>query len=135
MQTPPAAPARLLLTRHAPTPWNREYRYDSRTDIDVDHRGRVWVCEVINYRRFANGDKPERTEGDRILILEDTDADGVQLEQLAREVLVGVVLSGVRPGQEDHHRRVGDRLGQQLVEAAQCILADQLAVGGTPGEL
>ncbi len=47
------------------------------TDIDVDHLGRVWVCEVINYRRFANADKPEREEGDRILILEDTDHDGV----------------------------------------------------------
>ncbi|OUE23502.1 histidine phosphatase family protein [Clavibacter michiganensis] len=35
MQTPPAAPARLLLTRHAQTPWNREYRYNSRTDVDV----------------------------------------------------------------------------------------------------
>lgn len=46
------------------------------TNIDIDHRGRVWVCEVVNYRRFANGDKPERMEGDRILILEDTDADG-----------------------------------------------------------
>lgn len=46
------------------------------TDIDVDHRGRVWACEVINYRRFRNGDKPERTEGDRIVILEDTDGDG-----------------------------------------------------------
>ena len=46
------------------------------TDIDIDHLGRVWVCEVINYRRFRNGDKPERTEGDQILILEDTDGDG-----------------------------------------------------------
>lgn len=35
MQTPPDAPARLLLTRHAQTPWNREYRYNSRTDVDV----------------------------------------------------------------------------------------------------
>jgi probable phosphoglycerate mutase len=35
MQTPPPAPARLLLTRHAQTPWNREYRYNSRTDVDV----------------------------------------------------------------------------------------------------
>jgi putative membrane-bound dehydrogenase-like protein len=47
------------------------------TDIDIDHLGRVWVCEVVNYRRFANSDHPERTEGDRILILEDTDHDGV----------------------------------------------------------
>ena len=43
------------------------------TSIDIDHLGRVWVCEVINYRH-RNG---ERKEGDRILILEDTDGDGV----------------------------------------------------------
>ena len=36
------------------------------------HRGRVWVCEVVNYRH-RNGERPE---GDRILILEDTDGDG-----------------------------------------------------------
>jgi putative membrane-bound dehydrogenase-like protein len=44
------------------------------TNIDIDHLGRVWICEVINYRLFAN--KVERKEGDRILILEDTDHDG-----------------------------------------------------------
>src|SRR5690606_31526982 len=37
------------------------------TSIDIDHRGRVWVCEVVNYRHFRNTDKPERKEGDRIL--------------------------------------------------------------------
>ncbi len=46
------------------------------TDIDIDHLGRVWVCEVINYRRFANKDHEEREAGDCILILEDTDGDG-----------------------------------------------------------
>ena len=44
----------------------------SPSDIDVDHRGRIWVCEVVNYRG-RNGQRPE---GDRILILEDTDQDG-----------------------------------------------------------
>jgi putative membrane-bound dehydrogenase-like protein len=44
----------------------------SPTNLDVDARGRVWVCEVVNYRRH-NG---KRKEGDRILILEDTDGDG-----------------------------------------------------------
>ena len=47
------------------------------TDIDIDHLGRVWVCEVINYRRFRNADQEERKEGDRILIVEDTNQDGV----------------------------------------------------------
>ena len=44
----------------------------SPSNIDIDHRGRVWVCEVINYRRH-NGKRPE---GDTILILEDTNGDG-----------------------------------------------------------
>ena len=43
----------------------------SPSAIDVDHRGRVWVCEVTNYRRHRN----HRSEGDRILILEDTNGD------------------------------------------------------------
>ncbi len=47
------------------------------TNIDVDHVGRVWVCEVMNYRqKIANGDIPERTAGDRIIIVDDTDGDG-----------------------------------------------------------
>ncbi|MEX0728957.1 MAG: PVC-type heme-binding CxxCH protein, partial [Planctomycetaceae bacterium] len=49
----------------------------SPTNIDVDARGRVWVCEVVNYRRFANAQNEPREEGDRILILEDVDGDGV----------------------------------------------------------
>jgi putative membrane-bound dehydrogenase-like protein len=42
------------------------------TSTDIDHRGRVWVCEVVNYRRH----KGKRPEGDRILIVEDTNGDG-----------------------------------------------------------
>ncbi len=45
----------------------------SLTNLDVDHLGRVWVCEVVNYR----GHNGERPEGDRILICSDTDGDGV----------------------------------------------------------
>jgi len=44
----------------------------SPSNTDIDHRGRVWVCEIMNYRG-RNGSRPE---GDRILILEDTDGDG-----------------------------------------------------------
>jgi putative membrane-bound dehydrogenase-like protein len=46
------------------------------TNIDIDSRGRVWVCEAFNYRTNLNPDNPVKTEGDRILILEDTDGDG-----------------------------------------------------------
>ena len=44
----------------------------SPSNIDIDHLGRVWVCEIVNYRH-RNDSRPE---GDRILILEDTDHDG-----------------------------------------------------------
>ena len=44
----------------------------SPSNIDIDHRGRVWVAEIINYRGHRN----KRQEGDRILILEDTNGDG-----------------------------------------------------------
>ena len=44
--------------------------------IDVDDMGRVWVCEAINYRAFRNADVLEdRQEGDRIIVLEDSDRD------------------------------------------------------------
>ncbi len=45
----------------------------SLTNLDIDDRGRVWVCDVMNYRR----NQGSRPEGDRILILEDTTGDGV----------------------------------------------------------
>ena len=45
------------------------------TNIDVDEKGRVWVCEAYNYRPSINGN-PTRKDGDRIVILEDQNADG-----------------------------------------------------------
>lgn len=46
------------------------------TNMDIDHRGRVWVCEGYNYRPTLNPDNPTKSEGDRILILEDQNGDG-----------------------------------------------------------
>lgn len=46
------------------------------TNIDIDHRGRIWVCEAYNYRPSITGNDP-KPEGDRIVILEDTDGDGI----------------------------------------------------------
>ncbi len=42
------------------------------TNITVDELGRVWLCDVVNYR----GNQGKRPAGDRILVLEDTDGDG-----------------------------------------------------------
>lgn len=44
------------------------------TNIDVDEKGRVWVTEAYNYRPGINGN-PTNAQGDRIVILEDTDGD------------------------------------------------------------
>lgn len=45
------------------------------TNIDIDHLGRVWVCEAYNYRPAITGN-PIKEAGDRIVILEDTNGDG-----------------------------------------------------------
>ncbi|MDZ7719736.1 MAG: PVC-type heme-binding CxxCH protein [Balneolaceae bacterium] len=45
------------------------------TNMDVDAEGRVWVTEGYNYRSELNPENPIREEGDRIVILEDTDGD------------------------------------------------------------
>ncbi|RKN76775.1 PVC-type heme-binding CxxCH protein [Ulvibacterium marinum] len=46
------------------------------TNLAIDARGRIWLCEGRNYRLFANPDNTYDDKGDRILILEDTDGDG-----------------------------------------------------------
>ena len=45
------------------------------TNIDVDDRGRIWVTEAFNYRPFRN--PTVAPQGDRIMILEDKDGDGI----------------------------------------------------------
>jgi putative membrane-bound dehydrogenase-like protein len=46
------------------------------TSMDVDHKGRVWITEAVNYRR-VNFNRPIlRPEGDRIVVLIDKDGDG-----------------------------------------------------------
>jgi putative membrane-bound dehydrogenase-like protein len=46
------------------------------TSIDVDHLGRVWVCEAVNYRNKMFKKPLNRPAGDRIVILTDKDGDG-----------------------------------------------------------
>ncbi len=65
------------------TLWAESPLFFKPTNIDVDRRGRIWVAEGVNYRTFRGPDvnQPETVarrhpEGDRIMILEDTDGDG-----------------------------------------------------------
>lgn len=41
-------------------------------NMDVDHAGRIWVAEGVNYRRNSGRSR----EGDAIRVLQDTDGDG-----------------------------------------------------------
>lgn len=50
------------------------------TNLDIDAKGRVWVTEGANYRMFQKWGKL-RPEGDRILILADTNGDGTADQQ------------------------------------------------------
>ncbi len=74
----------------------------SPSDIDIDASGRVWVCEVTNYR----GRKDTRPDGDRILVLEDTDGDGAadasKVFYQGRDVdsALGICVIGDGPGRK-----------------------------------
>jgi len=60
-------PEGLEVTRWATSP-----HLFNPTNMDIDHKGRIWVAEGVNYRRH-NGRRPG---GDRIAVLEDTNGDG-----------------------------------------------------------
>ncbi|MGL4631441.1 MAG: PVC-type heme-binding CxxCH protein, partial [Leadbetterella sp.] len=48
------------------------------TNMDVDIKGRIWVAEGVNYRKFKNDSTQfyHHSQGDRIVILEDVNQDG-----------------------------------------------------------
>ncbi len=60
------------------TLWAESPMLYNPTNLDVDARGRIWVTEAVDYRDFNN--KPDthlhHPEGERVVILEDTNADG-----------------------------------------------------------
>ncbi|MFC4872217.1 PVC-type heme-binding CxxCH protein [Negadavirga shengliensis] len=59
------------------TLWASSPMFYNPTNVDVDMRGRLWVTEAVNYRDFRNKDgHMVHAEGDRIVILEDTNGDG-----------------------------------------------------------
>jgi putative membrane-bound dehydrogenase-like protein len=74
----PAAQELIVPEGLEATVWARSPQLFNPTCIDVDARGRIWVAEGANYRRFNDGGQPRRLHegGDRIVVLEDTDGDG-----------------------------------------------------------
>jgi putative membrane-bound dehydrogenase-like protein len=55
------------------TVWATTPHLYNPTNIDFDAQGRLYVAEGVNYRAGAKNARPE---GDRIVVLEDTDGDG-----------------------------------------------------------
>ncbi len=83
------------------TLWATTPLFHNPTNMDIDAKGRVWITEAVNYRNFNN--KPDQklsfAEGDRVVILEDTDGDGkadkskvfVQDKDLVAPLGIGVI--------------------------------------------
>ncbi len=53
------------------TVWARSPHFRNPTNLDIDHQGRAWVAEGVNYR----GQRKD-PDGDRIVVLQDTNGDG-----------------------------------------------------------
>ena len=58
--------------------WAESPMFFNPTDIDIDSRGRLWITEAVNYRNYNNDSTRalHHSNGDRVMILEDTDHDG-----------------------------------------------------------
>lgn len=60
------------------TLWAEAPMFYNPTNMDIDAKGRVWITEAVNYRKFNN--KPDsrldHPEGERVMILEDKNGDG-----------------------------------------------------------
>lgn len=54
------------------TAWATSPMFHNPANMDIDHLGRIWVTEGVNYRGLSN----RRPEGDRVVMLEDTNGDG-----------------------------------------------------------
>ena len=75
------------------------------TNMDVDARGRIWVTEGVNYRRSQT-----RKEGDRVVVLEDTDFNGeadkstvfIQDSELVAPMGIGVMDNVIFVSQTPH---------------------------------
>ncbi|AKD58045.1 PVC-type heme-binding CxxCH protein [Spirosoma radiotolerans] len=60
------------------TLWAEAPMFYNPTNMDIDAKGRVWITEAVNYRKFNNkaDRRLDHPEGERIVILEDTNGDG-----------------------------------------------------------
>jgi putative membrane-bound dehydrogenase-like protein len=77
---PPTAPEKVDLKYFSlpdenleTTIWATTPQLYNPTNMDIDHKGRIWVTEAVNYRKQR---EQRRKAGDRIVVLTDTNGDG-----------------------------------------------------------
>ena len=60
------------------TLWAESPLFYNPTNMDIDAKGRIWITEAVNYRKFNNkaSERLDHPEGERVMILEDTNGDG-----------------------------------------------------------
>ncbi|MGK0200553.1 MAG: putative membrane-bound dehydrogenase-like protein, partial [Yoonia sp.] len=73
-QQPSLVPAKMFAVPDGleVTVWAQSPQLQNPTNLDIDKDGRIWVAEGVNYRKHMG----RRAEGDRIVVIEDTDKDG-----------------------------------------------------------
>ena len=102
------------------------------TNIDVDARGRLWVIEAVDYRDFNNPDSTHLShpQGERVIILEDTDGDGqadssktfVQDEDLVAPLGLGVLGNKVYVSASPHLYVYTDTDGDDKADKRETFL-------------
>lgn len=60
------------------TLWAESPMFYNPTNMDIDSKGRIWITEAVNYRNYNNDSSRHihHSNGDRVVILEDSDEDG-----------------------------------------------------------
>ena len=125
---PPLVPAEMFNVPEGleVTVWAASPMLYNPTNIDFDAQGRMYVAEGVNYR----GKGGRRPEGDRILILEDTDHDGkadkssvfVQEKELAAPLGVAVLDDKVVVSQPPDLLVYTDTNGDRIPDKREVLL-------------
>jgi putative membrane-bound dehydrogenase-like protein len=125
---PPLVPAEMFNVPEGleVTVWAASPMLYNPTNIDFDAQGRMYVAEGVNYRGKGN----RRAEGDRIVILEDTDHDGkadkssvfVQEKELAAPLGVAVLDDRVVVSQPPDLLVYTDTDGDRIPDKREALL-------------
>ena len=91
------------------TLWASDPLIVNPTNFDIDERGRVWFIESVNYRSDLKSKPKNDLAGDRIVILEDTDGDGLA-----------------------DHRKVFDQHHDMLAPLGISVLGNKVIVSQSP---